>query len=376
MTQLPPIVRVITWLPVGGIERRLVSVLPRLKEKGWPVHLILIREEGPLAAELRAKGVPVELIPLKSRLDPVGIRRLSQKLQQLRAGLVHAHMYRSSVPATIASRFARVPVIFSQVHNVDTWESSRQASMDRFLSRWRTGTVCVSRAVQQDVCEVLRLPVSKAPVLYNGCDTEIFKPDGEARAKTRTGLGLENDTVAVLVPARLHSNKNPLGVLKAFLEARRTTNDKAVLLYAGGGGLEADLRAGIDSAGAAEHVRLLGRRDDMAGLYNAADVVLLSSFKEGFSNAVVEALACGKPVIAADVGGNREAIDSSEVGWIHTAGDHEAMVRQISEAIGIREGLKHRSRACRERGLVFSLDQLVADTDALYRKALTEAGVL
>ncbi len=376
MTELPTIVRMITWLPVGGIERRLVSILPRLREKGWPVRLILLREEGPLAAELKEKGVPVELIALKSRLDPFGIRRLSRRLKELDAKLVHAHMYRSSVPGTIAAHFAKVPVVFSQVHNVDTWESSRQAAMDRRLARWRTGTLCVSKAVQKNVCDTLRLVPESAPVLYNGCDTNLFRPDENLRAATRAELGLSDADIAVLVPARLHANKHPLGVLKAFLEARDATKANATLLYAGGGGMEAELRAAIDTAGAGDSVRLLGRRDDMPALYNAADAVLLSSAKEGFSNAVVEALACGKPVIAADVGGNREAIDSGRVGWIHASADHAAMVRQIGEAIGDPGALRARAGACRERGLVFSLDQLVADTDALYRSALTGAGVL
>lgn len=376
MSQLPPIARMITWLPVGGIERRLVSVLPRLRDRGWPVRLILLREMGPLAQELVDKGVPVDLVRLRTRLDPFGIRRVASLLRSTGTKLVHAHMYRSMVPGTIAARMAKVPVVFSQVHNVGTWESGRQVWMDRQLARWRTGTLCVSQAVQADVCRTLRLPADKAPVLYNGVDTERFRPDADLRARTRASLGIDDSALAVLVPARLHENKNPLGVLKAFAEARARTGANALLLYAGAGPMEAALREAIAAADTGDSVHVMGKRDDMPDLYNAADVVLLSSFKEGFSNAIVEALACGRSVIAADVGGNREAIDRAEVGWIHGAGDMETLAKQLAEAFAEGAGLHRRAAACRARGLDFGLDKLVDETDALYRNALTHAGVI
>lgn len=374
MSTLPTVTRLITWLPVGGIERRLVSVLPKLRDRGWPVRLVCLRELGPLAQELIDKNIPVDLVKLRTRLDPFGIRRVAALLRATETRLVHAHMYRAMVPGTIAARVAKVPVVFSQVHNVDTWESPRQAWMDRKLSAWRTGTLCVSQAVQEDVCKTLGLPPGKAPVLYNGVDTDRFRPDAAMRDRARAELGLAAETRALLVPARLHENKNPLGVLKAFLAASERAN--AVLLYAGAGPMEAVMREAIAAASAADRVRLLGRRDDMPELYNAADVVVLSSFKEGFSNAIVEALACGRPVIAADVGGNREAVDRAEVGWIHEAGDTETLAKQMAEALAEGDGLRAREDACRRRGLDFGLDKLVDETDALYRRALREAGVL
>ncbi len=369
----PVVTRIITWLPIGGIERRLVSVLPRLRDRGFRMRLICIRELGPLAEEVRAAGIELKLIPFRTRLDPVALRKLTRDLKSSGTEIVHAHMYRASVPGTIAAHFAKTPVMFSQVHNVDTWESSRQRTMDRWLARWRTGMICVSRAVQDDVCATIGLPREKAPILYNGSDTDIFKPDAKSREEGRREFGLDDSTVMALVPARMHAQKNPLGVLKAFCNARAKTNAKAVMFFAGGGPMEDELRAAIDAENAGEYVKLLGKRSDMPSLYNAADVMVLSSFKEGFSNAVVESLACGKPVIAADVGGNREAIHDPSVGWIHEAGDGETLTRQLTEAIADPEQLRARADACRARGLVFSLDQLIVETDKLYRSALAHA---
>lgn len=374
MTDRPlRLLRAITWLPVGGIERRLVAVLPQLAARGFEVRLVCLREYGALAAELRATGVPVDLIPMRSRLDPRGIRALTRLLGEQRIDILHAHMYRASVPGTIAARLAGTPVVFGQVHNVGTWQGARQVWMDRILCRWRTGMIAVSEAVRRDVMETLRLPADRVRVLYNGIDTGHFRPDEEMRRVGRASLGLDEATPLLLVPARLHAQKNPLGVLDAFGRAVRAAG-AGMLAFAGGGPLEEDLRDAIAAAGLGDRVRLLGSRDDMPTLYNAADAVVLSSFKEGFSNAVVEALACGRPVIAADVGGNREALDSPEVGWIHAAGDGVALTKQMAEALADPAALRARASDCRRRALHFSLDRLVDETERLYREAFARTG--
>lgn len=370
----PLVVRLITWLPVGGIERRLVGVLPRLRAKGWRVAVICLRERGALADELEREGVTVETVPLKSRLDPGSIQRLAKRLKELKPAIVHSHMYRSNVPGTVAARMAGVPTVFAQVHNVDTWESWRQRWLDASLCRWRAGVICVSGAVQDDVVKSLGIAREKAPVIHNGIDVERFAPDAAARRDARAELQLADDDVVALVPARLHSQKSPLAVLDAFGKARaQLGGGGARLIYAGDGPLEGDLRDALARSGLGDSVRMLGRRDDMPRLFNAADVVVLSSQKEGFSNAIVEALACGRPVIAADVGGNREAIDRPEVGWIHEAGDGAALEAQLVEAMRDRAALAARADACRARGMAFGIDAMIDATDALYRRAMERA---
>jgi len=376
LSQTPvKVTRIITWLPVGGIERRLVSIFPKLRDRGFDMNLILIREMGPLAQELIDQDFSVKLVPLKSRLDPFGILRLGKEFKATKPDILHCHMYRSSVPGTIAGHYSKVPTIFSQVHNVDTWESKRQLAMDQFLSKWRTGTIAVSRAVQQDVVKNLQIPKNKVPVIYNGCDTDKFKPDDELRKATREKLGISESQPVVLAPARIHPNKYPLMVADAFYEVVKDLSnqvEKPVLLFAGSGPLEDALRGWIEKEQAGEHIKMLGKRDDMVELYNASDLMVLSSSKEGFSNAVVEALSCGKPVIAANVGGNPEVIEKPEHGWIHDSGDSGKLKEQLIEALSDVERLKNCSEECREQGLRFNLDAMVDATEALYRKAYEE----
>ncbi len=362
MTGAPGFVRIITWLPVGGIERRLVAVVPRLVQRGWRASVVLIRERGPLADELEAAGVPVRVIPFRSRVSPAGIRALAAHLRDFRADIVHSHMYRSNVPAAIAGRLAGTRAILAQIHNVGTWESKRQLLLDRQLARLRTGHIAVSEAVKRDVVANLRVPPGSVHVLHNGIDTQAFAPDEEARGRVRAELALEPATTLVLVPARLHPQKNPLGMLEAFAAA--ASGRDAVLAFAGAGSEEKRLRAASANLGA--RVRLLGERHDMAALYNAADIVALPSFKEGFSNAVIEALSCGRPVLATDVGGNAEAITAPAHGWIVPPSDPGALAGALAYALDEGARLAERGAACRARGLEFGIDALVDKSHALY----------
>lgn len=370
MTTRPVVVRVITWLPVGGIERRIVTVAPRLRDRGWEVRVVCLREEGPLAEQLRQHGIPVKVIRFRSRLSPIGLFQLRRYLIEHDAKVLHSHMYRANVPATIAGRLAGTPAIFAQIHNVASWDTPRQQRLDRALARWRTGTICVSHAVQGDVQSALQLTDEQTPLLYNGIDMDAFHPDQAARQTTRAILEIEPARLVILAPARLHPQKNPLGVLEAFREVlKELPQPGPLLLFAGGGKLEQELRE--KSADLRANVHLLGERDDMAALYNASDVVVLSSFKEGFSNAIIEAMAAGKPVIASDVGGNAEAVQHGVSGWIHDAGDTEGLRRQLLEVCRLGQmGLAAMSHTCRETASQFSIDNLVEATHRLYCKAL------
>src|SRR5690349_14692093 len=125
------ILRVITWLPMGGIERKIVAVLPKLNKDLFDVHLCCIRERGALADSLEEQGVPVHLIKFNSRLEPLGMFRLRRLTHRLNIDLVHSHMYRANTPSTALKMFDSKIKVIGHYHNVDTWETNKQLKMDR-----------------------------------------------------------------------------------------------------------------------------------------------------------------------------------------------------------------------------------------------------
>lgn len=367
------ILRVITWLPVGGIERRLVALLPKLDRELFDVSLVCIRERGPLADELEAAGIRVDCIPFRKRWDPRGLRQLSALMRERQIDLVHSHMYRSNVPATVAARMAGVPYVLGQVHNVGTWETRRQAFVDRFLCRWRTGMIAVSGRVQQDVMQTLRLPAERVPVVFNGVDTVRFRDAGVRREAMRTEHGAQPDDVVFIFAARLVEQKRTCDFLKAFGELQRTKGGgrlKAWIL--GDGPLTDSLRDQATAFAHPEAVKFFGKRADVEDFLAGADIFVLPSTKEGFSNALVEAMASGLAIVASDVGGNAEAIRDGRDGLIVPT-CQPAILREAMETLW-RDEPKRLAMAASaaERAETFSLDRMLARLQGLYMETLGE----
>jgi len=362
------VARVITWLPRGGIERRLVALLPRLNQPPFRVSMVCLRERGPLADALEQAGVPVAVVPLRSRLDPRGLRALARWLRDQNVDLVHAHMYRSNVPVTIAARLAGVRAVLCQVHNVDTWETRRQRWMDRWLLRWRSAMIAVSEEVKRDIVANLRCRPEQVRVLYNGIDIrryESARPDPDLRRR----LAVPENRRLVVVIARLVEQKGHARLLRA-LEAVRGELPPTCVLLVGEGKLRGSLEREVQARGLDDMVSLAGHRDDVAQILALADVSVLPSEREGFSNAIVESLAAGVPVVASDIGGNREAVVHGESGLLVAPDDVRGLTQALKTVLADDALRQRMSQAARQRAQRFSLDRMLDETRRLYLEML------
>lgn len=360
------VVRVLNWLPVGGAERRVLDLLPRLDPGRFRSHIVLLRERGPLTELAEERGIPVHLAPLRTRLSPGGLWRLASLFRGLKADIVHSHMYRSNTPATIAARWAGVPVILAQIHNVDTWESRRQVWMDRLLSRRRSGIIAVSERVKQDVLARLHLDPKRVFLLYNGIDILKFRPNPENREAGRRAEGIPADAVVAVCVARLVEQKNHLGLLRAF--AAIAARHPALMLWLiGEGPMRGVLETEVRRLGIAERVRFSGQRADIHALLTLVDFSVLVSFREGFSNVVIESLATGLPMLVTDVGGNAEAVrDGIEGIVVSPPGDTQALGDALARLASNSEERMRMAAQARERACEFSLEVMARRTESLY----------
>ncbi len=359
------ILRTITWLPVGGIERRIAMVLPKLKERGHHVELVCLREYGALAEEIKREGINVYLIPLKSRLHPGGLKKLAHHIKEGHFDIIHSHMYRSNVPTTISAKIAGFKgVLLSQVHNIDTWETRRQVLMDRLLSALRDGIIAVSDEVRRDVLETLKISPDKCYVIYNGVDIETFM-NANAPEGLREALGVRQEDFVIVMVARLVEQKNHDIVIEA-LEDIVKENPRIKMLFVGEGKRRTELEEKVREKNLGPHVIFTGKRDDVQNILKIAHVSVLPSFKEGFSNAIVEAMAAGKPVIASDVGGNPEAVIDGKTGFIVSPNDKEKLIACIKKLQDDPDLLKQMGEAAQARARKFSIDIMLDSTETLY----------
>lgn len=372
------VMRLITWLPNGGIERKIAAVLPRLNHELFEVHLCCIRERGPLADQIESFGIPVHVIPFRSRMDPVAVASLNALVRRLGISLVHSHMYRANVPATLLKLFTPRLKVVGHYHNVNTWESGRQRFVDRQLALRRDMNVAVSEAVRRNVIETLDIPEERTRTLYNCVDTAAFHPVSAAeRQAIRSNLGLPTFARVVIMLARLVRQKNQEMVLRCVPEIV-SEQPNAHFLFVGGGPDEARLRQLAEELSLQSHVTFLGNRMDAPQLLAASDVSILPSLKEGFSNTILESMASGLPVIASDVGGNAEVIDTGVNGFIidasETPGGVEVnstqFVRYLRRLLTDDELRGRVSAAALDTIQNFTLDAMVQDIEDLYMELL------
>ncbi len=319
------------------------------------------------------EGYRHERFPLSvTRSRRSGISSVLSRRRQLKrvardADLLHFHGDMAAMLAAPMLRGTPAVITGHGLHRL-----RRSEGLAGRLVRWRLHTAIAagervllnSEAERADLIAALPAELHGRLVFVpNGVPLpEVLKPAG--RDELRRELDLDDDEVAVLFAAQLEARKDPLGAIEAA-EAARAEGANLVLLVAGDGPLEAEVRA---RAGAG--VRMLGHRDDLADVYGAADVFLLPSHREGMSMALLEAMAHGIAPLVADGAGNAEAVGDS--GRIFAAGDRAAMSAALAALAADPAERARLGAAARERiATELSVEQFRERTAAQYDAALS-----
>jgi glycosyltransferase involved in cell wall biosynthesis len=231
--------------------------------------------------------------------------------------------------------------------------------------------VCVSGSAR-DVHVALGYDSTKMSVIPNGFDLEVFRPDPAARQYIRAELGVEPEGKVIGLAARVDPQKDH----RTFFAAAKIIAKRwpeAVFVLCGEGAVESNeaLAATVRSAGLGSRIRLLGYRSDIQRVTAAFDVaVSSSSFGEGFSNTLGEALCCGVPVVATDVSEARALI--GDAGRVVPRGDPDAMAAAISELFALAPGERQRLGEIGRRRMArdYGLDNIAERYRALYNAVL------
>jgi len=374
MQHKPKLLRIITWLPVGGIEKRLVRVLSLLRDK-YDITVCCIRDkQGAYENDLENIGIRVCKIHMRSRLDPVGLYRLYKFMKNEKFDIVHTHMYRSNTPGRIAAKFAGIPVIIANLHNIDTWKTRKHFLIDRVLSRVTDKIIAVSDAVKEFNIKNSGIKPNKFVTIYNGIDIEEFNKGFDYQSK-REEIGIREDELLVGIFARLYSQKGH----KYFLEAASKINkaiDNVTFMIVGEGPLEYELKEQAMQLGIRGKVIFTGLRHDIPELLHIIDVSVLSSFIEGFSNIILESMAAEKPVVATDVGGNSEAVIDGKTGFIVPPANSDKLANAIMKILNDKQLRIDMGRKAREHVKKFSLQEMARQTDLLYKDCLSRKGII
>jgi glycosyltransferase involved in cell wall biosynthesis len=366
------VAHVYAHLEVGGIERSIVDLLPRLDRRRFEPRMICLRRRGQLAAELEGAGVPVEVCRCPSRL-PVAwsARSLARALREHGVDVVHAHAEHAAHCATEAARLAGIPLTVATFHTCPGFDARGR---ERERGQWagRSANVYVSEAVRRAHLTTLAMEGERAFVIRNGIDVERFarRPSPARLQALRRELQLEAGGPILLNVARLQRVKAPEDLLAAFAQVRRRVPG-AVLVMAGGGRRQSEVESLIRSFGVGGHVRLAGLRADVHDLYHLADLHVMASHGEGFSLVVLEAMAAGLPQVLTEVGGTPEAIEGSRAASLVPPGDPARLARAIEALLRDEPERRRMAEAARARARAFSIAAQVVRTERLYDSLAT-----
>ena len=322
---------VITELDVGGAEKAFVRIAIGLKNLGWQVSVISLRNAGPLATLLEAENIEVSALHAGGLLDVRAIFRLRRQLLQKPADVLLTFLHQANLVGRIAGRLAGVRRVVCGIRVADRRlvvtlpERITRGLVDRY--------VAVSQSVGDLHRQLCHIEAARMVAIVNGVDIDAIDA---AVPAIRSEMGCKPDDQVVLCVGRLSVQKAPLDALEAFRTMGETFPElkpTAKLLYIGEGELRADLQRRIDELGLESSVQLSGWRPDAWRLMKSADALLLASRWEGLPNVVLEAQAAGLPVVVTVVDGSRELIQDEVTGRLVPPGDTNAMATALGKIL-------------------------------------------
>ena len=308
-----------------------------------------------------------QLRGLRSTIDAAGcLLRLVRIIRASRPDVVHGFLYWAYVFGAFAARLAGVPFVVASRRSLGYFKESRTLLLllERIANSATDLLIANSEAVRRDVIRQERVSPAKIRVVYNG--VQLSQPDEQRRRELRAQLNLADRGPVVAVVANFIAYKRH-DILFSALPALVAEFPTLVLLMAGEGPLESHFEAHVRSSGLGETVRFLGARAEASDILSLADVAVHPSETEGFSNAVLEAMAAAKPIVAVRVGGNAEAIVEGETGLLVPVGDAAALGQAVLAVLRNPDAARAMGEAGRARVVrLFSIERMVAEYEQIY----------
>jgi glycosyltransferase involved in cell wall biosynthesis len=366
-------------LDVGGTEKHLASISGVLRARGWSIAVYCTGGEGPFAEVLRRDGISVIVPPrpVRSRPGtlpggravrlPLAVFHLMRVLLKGRFAIVHFFLPEAYIVGAPLAFLVRAQVLVMSRRSLNNYQENFPIGglVERRLHSLMTAVLANSRSVAKQL-EGEGVAAPRIGLIYNGVDeTGVGSaPPTQVRAM----LGLEDTALVLVIVANLIPYKGHLDLIEALGRiVGRMPPDWRLLAVGRDEGVGPAIQSQAHALGIAGHVSLLGIRSDIPDLLRASDIGLLASHQEGFSNAIIEGMHAGLPMIVTDVGGNAEAVVDGETGLVVAPRDPAALAEAILRLADDADLRRRFGEAGRLRAEAhFSLEGCVAAYEALY----------
>jgi len=351
---------------LGGAEGALLRTIRLLPPEKYRTTLITFRLDP---AVFPTFPCPFHLLPLRRTYDANAVKvglKLREIIRSQNVAIAHTFFETSDLWAAPIAKLSGVPILVSSRRDLGILRSSKHHLAYRFVNPMFDRVLAVSEEVRSYCLQHDRLHPQKVITLYNGIEFE--NADGETRLP-RSELGCEAASHLIITTANVRRIKGLDVLVRAAAQVRREF-PRAVFLIAGGV-LEPECLRELEdlrrSLALTDTVKFLGARQDVISLLAASDVFCLPSRSEGFSNALVEAMACGLPCVATRVGGNAEALSDGESGFIVEPDAPEQLAQKLLALLrdpALRRRMGHSGKETAERR--FSAQGMIAQLTGIY----------
>ena len=365
-----------TSMGMGGADSQLLSAAQELRSRGHEVLIVSLTPLGPMGLQARSAGLPTESLDMRRGFpDPRGLWRLARLVRKWRPDVVHSHMVHANLMARVLRLVAPVPALVSTIHNIDEGGRLRMAAYRLTNGLVDHMTIVSQAAFDRFVAEGI-VPKEILRVVPNGVDTSRYRSLSPLAGESmRRSLGIGREFVWLAV-GRFEIAKDYPNMLRAFAKVRKH-QPQALLLLVGRGSLQAETEALARDLGLGGGVRFLGVRSDVPEVMSGADGYVMSSAWEGMPMVLLEAAAAALPIVATEVGGNREVVRDEGTGFLVPPGDPEALGLAMLRLSRLSEPER---RAMGERGREhirahYDLARVAERWEDLYREVLARKGL-
>jgi glycosyltransferase involved in cell wall biosynthesis len=352
----------------GGAERHLLELWSRLDREAFEIEIFCFRREGGFRTAVEALGWPVHDLGMGRRLyGPAGLRalaRLVAGLRRFRPHVVHSYLLWPNLMGSLAGRLAGARRVVAAKRNVDAFEPGHLRMANALGLRLATHVTAVSEQVARSAV-ALGVARERITVIPNGVDVDRFaRPPGprpEPLARLPAGSRVVG-SVGCLAP------RKDFAVLLEALSRLRERHPEAAAVVVGDGPERARLEARAHALGLNGSVVFVGERDDVDQWLPHFDLFTLASREEGIPNAVLEAMAAGRPVVATAVGGTPEVVEHGRNGRLVPPGDPAALAAALGELMDRPEEARRLgAQAARDARERLAIDTMVRRHEAFYR---------
>lgn len=355
-------------LSTGGTERQLTHLIKGLA----PDHDILLvctHVDGALIGDARRIGAHVVILPTRGGWDLRLRPQLRRFLRAYRPDILHSFLFGFDLFANKAARDVGTPVVISSRRELPVWMKRRHRFMQQLANRHVDCVVANSRAAGDFAVANEGLDPALLRVIHNGINARDYMRDSDIKSvRVRYKIPFHRHIIGIV--ANYSPVKDHFLFLDAAAELLRRRADLHFLLV-GRGPMERDIKARAKRLNISECCTCVSTVGEMTDLYALMDVSVLCSKAEGFPNAVIEAMAAGKPVVAANVGGIPEIIRHGDTGILvgpRTASAYADAIEQVLQNPAMSHAMGQRASAFVEAEL--SVERMVDAHRRLYAELL------